>query len=361
VENAPVVFVGYGLEDPESGWNDYQGVEAGGKVALMFMGTPPGTVDWGERSRPRFKATLARRHGARAVLLIDDPGPQALSPIGSVYHGQEGTHQADMPVLSIRNSIADDLLHGTPHTAISLRRQIADSGRPYPLELRTRATLEAHAEYRSDAQTWNVVGWIEGSDPTVSDEWVVVGGHLDHVGQQSGVVFPGAKDNAAGSVMVLALAEAMSRAPIKPRRSVYFVLFAGEELFLLGSEYFAANPPRPIGKAVGMINLDVVGVGPSLAMDGGATTPRFQQMAVDADRLYGGFGIADRNPTPARPGASDHSAFINAGVPTIYLHSGGASGRAHTPADVADTIDYDAFTRTARVVYLTLFQMADRD
>jgi hypothetical protein len=361
VEDAPVVFVGYGLEDPESGWNDYQGVDATGKVALMFMGTPPGSVDWGERSRPRFKATLARRHGVRAILLIDDPGPQALSPIGSVYHGQEGTHQADMPVLSIRNSIVDDLLHGSPHTAVSLRRQIADSGRPYPLGLRTRTTLEAHANYEPEAQTWNVVGWIEGSDPSVSDEWVVVGGHLDHVGQQAGVVFPGAKDNAAGSIMVLALAEAMSRAPVKPRRSVYFVLFAGEELFLLGSEYFAANPPRPIGKAVGMINLDVVGVGPNLAMDGGATTPRFQQMAVDADRLYGGFGIAERDPTPARPGASDHSAFINAGVPTIYLHSGGATGRAHTPADVADTIDYDAFVRTARVVYLTLFQMADRD
>ncbi len=138
------------------------------------------------------------------------------------------------------------------------------------------------------------------------------------------------------------------------------MLFAGEELFLAGSEYFASNPPWPITEAAGMINLDMVGTGPELIMDGGATTPAFQQMAVEADRLYGGFNLAGQNPTPAVPGASDHSAFINAGVPTIYMHSSGASGRAHTPEDVASNIDYDAFFRTTRVVYLTLFQMADR-
>jgi len=137
-------------------------------------------------------------------------------------------------------------------------------------------------------------------------------------------------------------------------------LFAGEELFLLGSEYFAQNPPRPLSQAVGMVNLDVVGVGPSLSMEGGATTPLFQMMAAGADRLYGGFGLADRQPTPAREGASDHSAFVRAGVPTVYFHSGGAEGRAHTPADVADTIDFAAYHRTTLVVYLTIFQMADR-
>lgn len=360
IENAPVVFVGYGLEDPERGWDDYAGIDARGSVVLMFMGAPPETGDWGEKSRPRFKATLAKRHGARAVLLIDDPGDAAPTPIGSVYHGQEGTHQPDIPQLSIRNRVADDLLHGTPHTAVSLRLQISDSKRPYPLMLRTRVTLQTEARYQESAQTWNVVGYIEGSDPSVADEYVIVGGHLDHVGRQGDILFAGAKDNASGSVMVMAMAEALSRAPVKPRRSIYFVLFAGEELFLLGSEYFASHPPRALANAVGMINLDVVGVGPDLRIEGGATTPRFQQMAADADRLYGGFDLAARKATPAREGPSDHSAFVRAGVPTIYFHSGGAAGRAHTPADVADTIDFDAYARTAGVVYLTMFQIADR-
>ena len=324
------------------------------------MGTPPGTGAWEDKSRPRFKSTLASRHGIRAILLIDDPGDGALSPIGSVYHGDVGTQQVAVPQLSIRNRIADDLLYGLPHTAATLRRQIADSGKPYPMALKTRVTLEARARYVAEAMTWNVVGFIEGSDPTVADEYVVVGAHLDHVGNQAGVLFAGAQDNASGSVMVMALAEAMSRSSTKPRRSVCFVLFAGEELFLAGSQYFAAHPPRPISQAVGMINLDMVGTGPRLRMDGGETTPAFQLMAVEADRLYGNFGLAEQDPTPAVAGASDHSAFINAGVPTIYFHSRGAPGRAHTPEDVASTIDYDAFARTTRVVYLTLFQMADR-
>ncbi len=360
VENASVVFVGYGLEDNEKGWHDYEGIDARGKVALMFMGTPPETGDWGDKSRPRFKSTIARSHGVMAILFIDDPGDDVLSPIGSVYHGDVGNHQADMPQLSIRNSVADDLLYGLPHTAVSLKKQIGDTGRPFSMPLKTRVSLETSARYLPETVTWNVVGYVEGSDPAVSDEYVIVGAHLDHVGDQAGVLFAGAQDNASGSIMVIAMAEAMSRSPVKPRRTVYFVLFAGEELFLAGSEYFAAHPPRPITGAAGMINLDMVGTGPVLRMDGGQTTPIFQQMAVEADRLYGNFGLADQRPTPAVAGASDHSAFINAGVPTIYLHSRGAPGRVHTPEDVASTIDYDAYFRTTCVVYLTLFQMADR-
>ena len=110
-----------------------------------------------------------------------------------------------------------------------------------------------------------------------------------------------------------------------------------------------------------MMNLDMVGTGPRLRMDGGASTPVFQQFVVDADRLYGGFDLASQDATPARPGASDHSAFINAGVPTVYFHSSGAPGRGHTATDVPENIDDDAFYRTTLVVYLTLFQMADRN
>ncbi len=368
VENAEIVFVGYGLVDGESGWDDYGGLDVRGKVAMMFMGTPPGvspgpptrSASWGEKSRPRYKATLAAERGVSGILFIDEPGPGAVSPIVSVYHGQEGIQQVDMPQLSIRNTVANDLLQGLRHTAQSLRRQIADTRRPFALELETRVTLEARADYTAEATTWNVVGVVGGSDPSVADEYVIVGAHLDHVGQQAGIVFAGAQDNAAGSVMVMAMAEAMARAEIKPRRTTLFVLFGGEELFLLGSEYFAAHAPRPLSNAVGMMNLDVVGTGTELRMEGGATTPSFQHFAVAADELYGGFGLAESTPTPAVPGASDHSAFINAGVPTVYFHSAGAGGRPHTAADVPELIDYDAYYRTTQVLYLTLFQMADR-
>jgi hypothetical protein len=360
VEDTPVVFVGWGLQDRTLGRDDYTGAAVRGKVALMFMGAPPG-ADWGEKSRPRSKATLAARLGARAILFIDDPGKDAPSPIISVYHGQEGSHQPDLPLLSIRNRVADDLLRGTGHTAADLRSALVEGQKVESFELPVHITLEAHAEYRAAAPTWNVIGWIEGSDPTVADEWVMVGGHLDHVGSQSGIVFPGARDNASGSVMVVALAQAMAAAPIRPRRSVCFVLFAGEELFLLGSEYFATHAPRPLDHCAGMINLDMPGGGDALRVMGGASTPEFQQMVVEADRLFGGFGLAEQRPTPAVAGASDHSAFVERDVPTLYIAAaGGPSVRAHTAADRIDTIDYEAFTRTARVVYLTLFQMADR-
>ncbi len=358
VEEAEVVFVGYGLQDRTLGRDDYAGADLKGKVALMFMGAP--TAEWGEKGRPRFKATLARRLGARAILFIDDPGAGASSPIASVYHGEEGIHQADLPMLSIRDRVADDLLSGSGQSAASLRQALGAGPAPAPFRAPARVTLEAHAAYAPRAQTWNVVGWVEGSDPAVADEWVVVGGHLDHVGTQAGVIFPGAKDNASGSVMVLALARAMAAAPIRPRRSVCFVLFAGEELFLLGSEYFATHPPRPIEKCVGMINLDMPGGGNVLRINGGTSTPAFQQMAVEADRLFGGFALDEQRPTPAVEGASDHSAFVRRSVPTLYIAAGGGPGRVHTPDDIADTIDFQAYLRATTVVYLTLFQIADR-
>jgi hypothetical protein len=358
IEEAEVVFVGYGLQDRTLGRDDFAGADVKGKVALMFMGAP--SAEWGEKGRPRFKATLAKRLGARAILFIDDPGAGASSPIASVYHGEEGTHQADLPMLSIRDRVADDLLRGSGQSAASLRQALGAGPVLAPFQAPARVTLEAHATYAPKAQTWNVVGWVEGSDPSVADEWVVVGGHLDHVGTQAGVVFPGAKDNASGSVMVLALARAMSAAPVKPRRSVCFVLFAGEELFLLGSEYFASHPPRPIEKCVGMINLDMPGGGNTLRVNGGASTPAFQQMAVEADRLFGGFALEEQRPTPSVEGASDHSAFVHRSVPTLYIAAGGGPGRAHTSDDIADTIDFQAYRRATTVVYLTLFQIADR-
>jgi hypothetical protein len=358
VEEAEVVFVGFGLQDRALGRDDYAGADLKGKVALMFMGAP--TAEWGDKSRPRFKATLARRLGARAILFIDDPGSGASSPIASVYHGGEGTHQTDLPMLSIRDRVADDLLKGSGQSAASLRQAEGAGQAPAPFLAPARVTLEAHAAYTPQAQTWNVVGWVEGSDPAVADEWVVVGGHLDHVGSQAGVIFPGAKDNASGSVMVLALARAMAAAPVRPRRSVCFVLFAGEEMFLLGSEYFATHPPRPIEKCTGMINLDMPGGGNTLRINGGASTPAFQQMAVEADRLFGGFALDEQRSTPAVEGASDHSAFVRRSVPTLYIAAGGGPGRAHTPDDVADTIDFQAYARATTVVYLILFQIADR-
>ncbi|MFO7769711.1 MAG: M28 family peptidase [bacterium] len=360
VESAEVVFLGYGLSEPGLGWDDYEGVEPRGKVGLVYMGAPPVEAEWGEKTRPRYKATTAKQHGLRALVFIDDPGPGVPHPIVSVYHGQEGRHQPDLPQLSVTYGVADDLMRGTPFTARNLRRQMTDTGAPYSMGLPTRVSLEIHARYTPRAQTWNVVGFVEGSDPSLAADYIVVGGHLDHVGQQVDLLLPGAQDNASGSTLVLEMARALAAAPIKPARSVCFVLFAGEELFLLGSEYFAAHPPRSSDSMAGMINLDMAGTGPQLRMAGGATTPAFHQFAVDADRLYGGFGLAESEPRPIAPGASDHSAFVNAGVPTLYFASGGAPGRAHTSSDTVGTIDFDAMERTARVVYLVLYQMADR-
>ena len=109
------------------------------------------------------------------------------------------------------------------------------------MNLETKAFVEVNAHYEKDARTMNVVGMIEGSDPVLKNEFIVVGAHLDHVGTQAGLLFPGAIDNASGAAGVLQIAKAFVKKGIKPKHSVIFVLFAGEEQGLNGSRHFVDN------------------------------------------------------------------------------------------------------------------------
>ena len=145
------------------------------------------------------------------------------------------------------------------------------------MHARARIHLTVASAHTADGTGYNVAGIIERVDPAVKSEYIIVGGHADHCGHQVGLLFPGADDNASGSAVVVGIVRAFASLEKKPRRSIVFVLFGGEESELKGSEYFARHLPVWLGKPIGMLNFDMVGEGAAgIARKDAGTERNFQ-------------------------------------------------------------------------------------
>lgn len=355
---APVVFCGYGLSLPEQGWDDYAGVDVRGKVVLAFKQAPSfeiDGVDWGESWYPRPKANAAAQKGAVALLLVSVPDAERPQPlIGSVLHGP-GEHPLAMPQLHITEAVADTLLATTSTTLSQVQTEIDEERQPRPIELDASVQMRVQANHDPARGTANVVAVLPGSDESLGDEHVILGAHLDHIGRQGALMYPGANDNASGSAAVMTAAAALVRGDFKPRRTVVFVLFSGEEQGLLGAKAFVADPPLPLDRAVAMINVDCVGMGDGLHLGGGGASPALIGLAeaINArattlepgDTGYGGW--ADAEP------------FFDAGIPTLSVATRNGWHHLHRPTDRPEALDPRLFTAASRVVFLATAAVAD--
>ena len=172
----------------------------------------------GDTNYPREKSLVAKKHGAKGILFVSLPNDSKPQPlIGSVMHG-DGEQPIDFPQLQISLEAADfNLLSRTGFTISDCQTKIDEKKKPLSMNLVTKAIVEVNALYEKNAKTMNVIGMIEGSDPKLKDEYVVIGAHLDHVGSQAGLLFPGANDNASGSAGVLEIANAFIKGGIQAK------------------------------------------------------------------------------------------------------------------------------------------------
>jgi aminopeptidase YwaD len=354
--DAPVVFVGYGLSVPERGYDDYAGVEVQGRVVLAFKQPPPWTFDelgWGEDHMPRPKALAAVAHGALAVLTVSRPdttwNPQ---PIGSVMHGP-GEQPRGVPQIEVAPRVAAFLL-GVPEAELrDLQARIDRTQAPASQVLERQVQLDVRAWYEPEAPTANVVGMLRGADPALRDEVVVVGAHLDHVGQQGDVLYPGANDNASGSAAVLALAEALARSPQPPARSVLFVLYAAEESGLLGATHMVEHPPVPLERIVAVLNMDCIGHGSGkLKLGGGEASPQLWTLARGLD--HDGITVEET----WYGGGADAQPWFDAGLPTLYFATEDSYTHLHKPGDTPETLDPALYAAVVRLAGRTAATIA---
>jgi hypothetical protein len=315
-----VVFVGAG---------DYAGVDARGRIALALAG--PATPSGAPRPSRLEQLIAARRAGARALLLVDDTLPAV------------ATTAAPVAILSgtITRAAASTLLAG---------RTLGDLA-PVATGVTARLRIELVTEERRAA---NVIGVVPGADPALAGEAVVIGAHYDHLGREGDEVYPGADDNASGTAAVLGLAQSLARARLP--RTLVVMLFSGEEIGLVGSDYQVRHPSAvPIERMVAMLNFDMVGRlnGRHLQVGGVDTGGSFRGLVEAAAKEVG----LDVDLGPAGSGPSDHTRFHDAGVPVLFFHSG-SHADYHRPSDTADKIDAAGMARIADLGRLVVTRIA---
>ena len=352
----PVVFCGYGLSRKDLKYDDYEGVNVKNKIVMVFKQNPKwkkNNKDWGS-NYPREKSLVAKKYGARGILFVSLPNDEKPQPlIGSVLHG-DGEQPIDFPQLQISQNVADELLSRTGFSINDFQAKIDRKKRPVSTTLVTKVNIEANAKYQKAARTMNVVGMIEGSDPKLKDQFVIIGAHLDHVGSQAGLLFPGANDNASGSAGVLEIAKAFSRGGVKPKRSVIFVLFAGEEQGLNGSKYFVNNWESGYNKITAMINLDCVGYGDSVQVGNGKSAPTLWKIAKQLDDSS--FNLMVNRTWNG--GGADVSPFYEKGIPCLYFVTTNSYTHLHLPSDKVETLNSTLFERVVKLAYLTALEVS---
>jgi len=353
----PVVFCGYGISRPDLHYDDYAGINVKNKIVMVFKQNPQwknDDKDWG-KNYPREKSLVAKKHGAKGILFISLPNnvkPQPL--IGSVMHG-EGEQPVDFPQLHISLDAANTLLSKTGFFISDCQAKIDEKKKPFSMNLATKAHIEVNASYEKIARTMNIVSMIEGSDPKLKEEYVIIGAHLDHVGSQAGLLFPGANDNASGSAGVLEIAKAFVKGGLQQKRSVIFVLFASEEQGLNGAKHFVESWKHGYDKITAMINLDCIGYGDSIQVGNGKSSPELWSYVNKIDK--GCFNLMVEETWSG--GGADLTPFYEKDIPGMYFVSKYSYDHLHLPSDTPETLNPSLFEKLVKLAYLTASEIAD--
>jgi len=346
---AETVFAGWAISAPELGYDDYAGLDVKGKFVLCFRGTPdanPGYTHYDEH-RTRMKA--ARDRGALGLVYVYD----------EIASNPNGDHLEDFTPAEISPKVMDAILKETGSTTADLKQALTTWKRPISFPLRAKIRLAVASRHFPEGIGYNVVGYIEGSDPKLRRECVVVGGHFDHTGAHMGLLFPGADDNASGSATSMEAGKALAALARKPKRSIVIALFGGEELGLQGSTWFADHVPGPFDKVAGMINFDMTGEGDGLWGAGPAEPAEFRKALEDADRSVKVLrGLGTIRGVGVR--GSDFAPFFVKGIPAASFGSNGPHLAYHQTGDTIYRINPDIMADAAKLAMLAAFAWADR-
>ncbi len=337
---AEVVFAGYGITDPQAHYDDYSGIDVRGKIVLILRHEPKESKDLSDNATFAFKASNAKMHGAKAVILIND---MAAHPGSSddfeKFGAAAGPADAGIIFAQMHAADAEKIVKNLRAAEEAIRRD----GKPYSFPTGVAASISADI-HRETKMVHNVAAYLPGQ----TAEYVVIGAHYDHLGLGDehslapsliGRVHPGADDNASGTAGVIELARWFSGQP-KHRRGILFLAFAGEELGLLGSEWYVNHPALPLHNAVAMINMDMIGrIRDGKVYVGGSGTGSTFARLFGEVQAPASLHLELSEKTGY--GSSDHTSFTSKQVPVLFFFSG-LHGDYHKPSDTADKIDAPA-------------------
>lgn len=385
-----LVFMGYGIDDPA--YSDYKENDVAGKHLLILAGEPrsrsgdylvsgnPEKSDWSISSERKLE--VAKEKGAATVFVIDpdfknnvrDIRKETLDGRMKMAESTEAD-RTTANVVYITPQLAKKIMGKAGKKIIKARKRLEKSGKLRPVTIPTDLTLTQKKAVR-ELIGENVLGFVEGSDPKLKDEVLVVSAHYDHIGRRGDAIFNGADDNGSGTSTVLEVAEAFVTAQKQgkgPRRSVLFLLVSGEEKGLLGSEYYASHPIFPIANTIADVNVDMVGrvddkhkdnpeyiyvIGSDrLSTELHDINERMNETYTNIELDYTYNAEDDPNRYYYR---SDHYNFAEKGIPSIFFFNG-THADYHQDTDTIEKINFEKMAKIGQLVFHTAWQLANQD
>src|SRR5688572_1505652 len=394
IKGAEVVFAGYGISSSGLKYDDYAVSSVKDRMAVVFAGTPDGDnphSQFLQAGQIRFKAAAARAAGARALLIIANEEKLSDDKLARLSYDNAG--EAGIPVIVISRALAKQIVSvELPELQKAAdARTAAENPLRQPVKgVSLNLTVNVN---RVESPSHNVIGILPGSDPKLKDEAIVIGAHYDHLGrggqgslaQSEGEIHHGADDNASGTAGLLELARMFSTQSPKPRRTIVFIAFSGEEEGLIGSNYYVNHPVVPLQNTVAMINLDMVGrLNNQRLVIGGVGTAAEWRSMIDMHNLVQSATVSLNAPaiSPGKVGSnqpfivgangrpvitldpskrfsltlnedgfgpSDHSSFYAKQIPVLFFWTG-THADYHKPSDTAEKINYEGLARITSFV-----------
>jgi hypothetical protein len=416
----PVTFAGFGIVSPERGHDDYRDAVRG-RVALV-LDREPGVNDpaspfdgvvTSEAGQPLRKVLAAQEKGAIGVIFVEDVHNQdapsnfqaqatnywpASPPRVERYTLKAWADKVRIPVMQVAAPVAERLVAASGKTLLELARLAEAPGgiKPVPLTVTethgdikfvphaVTVTMKTSVEHHTVADR-SIVAMLEGSDPTLKNEHVLISAHFDHDGADGPRIYNGADDDGSGTVALIEIAEAFAEAAQagqRPRRSVIFAAWNSEERGLLGAWAYTEQPVVPLDRIAAVINMDMIGRDEEVQVGGGARfrglelqtaqsnanatniigTVRSPDLRTAIERANQQIGLDLRfrydNNASNLMRRSDHWPFIQRGVPAVWVHTG-LHPDYHTVYDRPEKINYPKMEKIARMVYQVSWDLAN--
>ena len=363
-----VVFVGYGFDiDDSLSWNDYINVNVKNKWVLMFLNGPDGNSPhspYGYHKKLYNKVIAARDRGVGGILFMEreEKENNKLKPL--VY--RQSASSAGLPIIQITHAVANNIINDKDKTVTDLRSKIDQELASFSFELDRKVSARVNLKFEKETAT-NVIGFIEGSDPILNKEYIIVGAHYDHLGyggHMSGSLNPdsmqihnGADDNASGIAGILELSHKLMMNKKLLGRSIIAICFDAEEKGLLGSKFYTQTPTKDLEQTAIMINMDMIGrLNEKPITVGGVGSAKTLSETIEVVQKNHTLKI-DKNISGMDFGRSDHASFYREDIPVLFFFTG-AHQDYHKPSDDWDKIDYQGEKEVLNFVYDLIVQLS---
>ena len=356
---AEIVFAGYGIYNPEKGRNDYDSIDVRNKIVLIRRGAPQDNMSaWIPSCIDSVKAAYCFKQGALGILFFEPEmrvNQQVLIP-------SYGNHLAyvsvlpGFPVFTVDERVARFILANSGKSYYRLMYQL--DNQTLSFSTGRKCSMSAKPSRQPVIQARNVMAIIPGSDRNLKNEYILIGGHLDHIGMDdAGNIRNGADDNASGPAVSLGIAQAMVKNKFRPKRSIVFVAWTGEEMGLLGSKAWCERPTIDLSNIVVYFNLDMVGLGNGgLNMPGTEFAPEVYEFLKSS---YDSASLSKINWSKGGLGGSDHNYFLRQGVPAFAGMTSGSHPDYHQPGDDPDKIKAEILQFTGDFIYNSTEKIAN--